>query len=156
MRRNLIQKSLEEEGIASWSTINKFFTGKPVARSIFLEICHRLDLEWEEIAEFPTVPDQPESKPIQEEENEPEPLLSSLLQAVQESSTAAREALTPRILERIPRSIVQTKYLPAIDRGVDGGHQRVIPIIGAAPTTSTNSASTRTSPSSRGVSSIGS
>ena len=132
VRRNLIQKSLEDEGIASWSTINKFFTGKPVARSIFLEICHRLDLEWEEIAEFPTVPDQPESKPIQEEENAPEPLLSSLLQAVQESSTAAREALTPRILERIPRSIVQTKYLPAIDRGVDGGHQRVIPIIGAA------------------------
>ncbi|MGA7932819.1 MAG: hypothetical protein WCA35_04505, partial [Kovacikia sp.] len=41
-------------------------------------------------------------------------------------------ALNPRILERIPRSVVQKKYLPAIRRGVTGGLQRVIPIVGPA------------------------
>jgi DNA-binding Xre family transcriptional regulator len=54
VRRNLTQKALaNESGIASWSTINKFFNGKPVDRSLFLEICEALDLAWEEIAVEP-------------------------------------------------------------------------------------------------------
>ncbi|XHX79466.1 MAG: AAA family ATPase [Stenomitos frigidus ULC029] len=130
-RRSLIQRSLEEEGIASWSTINKFFNGKPVARNIFLEICHRLDLDWEEIVGVPARSDamgQVQSPPP----DRSEPLPTPLLEAMQQASADAREALTPRILERIPRAVVQEKYLPAIARGVSGGHQRVIAIVGPA------------------------
>ena len=133
LRRSLIQRSLVDEGIASWSTINKFFTGKPVARNIFLEICHRLDLDWGEVV---GVPDRQEALsqalPSQTPHDYPEPSLHPLLESIQQASAAAREALTPRILERIPRAVVQEKYLPAIDRGVSGGHQRVVAIVGPA------------------------
>ncbi|NEQ44341.1 MAG: hypothetical protein F6K00_12605 [Leptolyngbya sp. SIOISBB] len=50
---------------------------------------------------------------------------------MQTQATAAREALTPRILERIPRQVVRQKYLPAITRG-GNGQDRVVAIIGPA------------------------
>ncbi len=41
--RNLTQKAIANElAIASWSTVNKFFNGKPVDRFIFQEICSPL------------------------------------------------------------------------------------------------------------------
>jgi len=133
-RRNLIQRSLEEEGIASWSTINKFFTGKPVTRSIFLEICHRLDLQWEEIVasaeDTDESPDESSDQPFIEPDHPP--VSDNLLQHIQDQSTAARDALTPRILERIPRQVVRQKYLPAIARGVETQQQRFIAIVGPA------------------------
>jgi hypothetical protein len=54
------------------------------------------------------------------------------LSAVQRNAQATREALNPRILERISRSVVREKYLPAIRRGFNEGKQRIIPIIGPA------------------------
>jgi DNA-binding Xre family transcriptional regulator len=51
--RNLSQKALGEELGISWSTISKFFDGKPVDRPIFVEICEFLSLEWEDVALFP-------------------------------------------------------------------------------------------------------
>lgn len=137
-RRNLIQRSLVDEGIASWSTVNKFFTGKPVARNIFLEICHRLDLDWEAIAQPPDVGTEDDLSSSCSQAATPDEVTpsgaepTSLLKAVQDCSLAAREALTPRILQRIPREVVRKKYLPAIDRGVTGELQRVIPIVGPA------------------------
>lgn len=56
-RRNLTQKSLSYEGsadgIAAWSTINRFFNGKPIQRQLFTKICDELNLNWQDIAEFP-------------------------------------------------------------------------------------------------------
>ncbi|MEM7553521.1 MAG: CHAT domain-containing protein [Cyanobacteria bacterium P01_A01_bin.84] len=56
-RRNLTQKSLSYEGsadgIAAWSTINRFFNGKPIQRQLFIKICDELNLDWQDIAEFP-------------------------------------------------------------------------------------------------------
>jgi hypothetical protein len=95
-RRSLIQRSLVDEGIASWSTINKFFTGKSVARDIFLEICHRLDLDWEEVVGVP-------ARAVAVEQAPPPPQTDCLeapphpaLEALQQASVAAREALTNR------------------------------------------------------------
>lgn len=52
-RQNLTQKALiNERGIASWSTINRFFNGKPVKRELFIEICDELNLNWQDIAIF--------------------------------------------------------------------------------------------------------
>ncbi|MEA5466867.1 helix-turn-helix domain-containing protein [Leptothoe sp. PORK10 BA2] len=127
VRNSLTQKALaEERHIASWSTINKFFNGKPVDRIIFQEICQALGLEWEDVvrkdeggagSSFRLSPS-----------SFPPP---SLLTAIQTNAAAAREALTPRILERIPRSVVRKKYLPAIARSL-AGQQRIIPIIAPA------------------------
>jgi hypothetical protein len=58
--------------------------------------------------------------------------VSRILQAIQIQANAAREALTPRILDRIPRKVVRQEYLPAINRGLTGEQQRIIPIIGPA------------------------
>lgn len=41
-------------GIETRQPIWKFFTGKPIERHIFIDICFQLGLEWEEIAEIPT------------------------------------------------------------------------------------------------------
>ncbi|MGG6238589.1 hypothetical protein ACQ4N7_08090 [Nodosilinea sp. AN01ver1] len=44
--RHLTQKAIAYElALASWSTVNKFFNGKPVDRFIFQEICTALGLE---------------------------------------------------------------------------------------------------------------
>ncbi|MEH2134928.1 MAG: DUF4384 domain-containing protein [Nostoc sp.] len=49
-RLNLTQRALvNERGIASWSTVNNFFNGKPVKREIFMEICEELNLNWQDI-----------------------------------------------------------------------------------------------------------
>ncbi len=48
-----------EVGLDTRQSIWKFFKGKSVARHIFMEICFRLNLEWEEIAQLPTV-DKPD------------------------------------------------------------------------------------------------
>lgn len=53
-----------EVGIETRQPIWKFFSGKPIERHIFLEICFRLDLDWQEIASLPS-----ESQPIVEEQD---------------------------------------------------------------------------------------
>lgn len=54
--KNLTQKAIANElGIASWSTVSKFFNGKPVDRLLFMEICHVLELDWSEVAAAPEV-----------------------------------------------------------------------------------------------------
>jgi hypothetical protein len=123
VRKSLTQKAIANElTIASWSTINKFFNGKPIDRFIFIEICETLDLDWERVVQ------NAERETVNAEEN----LDSSFLAAVQQNAIAAREALTPRILERIPRKIVQEKYLVAIARGLEGEQSRLIPIVAPA------------------------
>jgi small GTP-binding protein len=48
--KGLTQRAMSEElGVASWATISKFFNGKPISRTLFIEICQILNLNWEEI-----------------------------------------------------------------------------------------------------------
>ncbi len=42
-----------EVGLLTRQSIWKFFTGRPIERHLFIEICFKLDLEWEEIADLP-------------------------------------------------------------------------------------------------------
>ena len=128
-RLGLTQKDLTIDPlIASWGTISGFFNRRAIDHTLFKEICFHLELDWKDIYEPPIDTDSPLPQP----ELIPRPSEDPLFSAVQACAIAAREALTPRILERIPRSVVQGKYLPAISRGVEGGHQRIIPIVGAA------------------------
>ncbi|WP_414515274.1 helix-turn-helix transcriptional regulator, partial [Nostoc sp. PCC 9305] len=53
IRYSLTQKALAEELEVTRQPIGKFFTGKPVDRNLFVQICDRLDLEWEEIVAEP-------------------------------------------------------------------------------------------------------
>jgi hypothetical protein len=138
--KGLTQKDLTlDPYIASWGTINNFFNGRAIDHNIFKEICFHLELAWQDIyepdyaPEVDATPPAPESAPAPASEPvTPHQSQDDLFAAVQQTAIAAREALTPRILERIPRDVVQSKYLPAIDRGINGGPPRVIPIIGAA------------------------
>jgi predicted NACHT family NTPase len=43
-----------EVGLETRQPIWKFFTGKPIERQSFMEICFQLGLDWQEIAELPT------------------------------------------------------------------------------------------------------
>ena len=122
-RKNLTQKALAfEMAIAAWSTVNGFFRGKAIYRSIFIEICHVLDLDWQQIV-------SPET------ELEPEPIdppLDELLVAIERSSARARAALNPYILPPIPREILLSKCLKEIRAGVLENKRRIVPILGAA------------------------
>ena len=42
-----------EVGLSTRQSIWKFFTGKPIERHIFIDICFQLDLNWEDIADLP-------------------------------------------------------------------------------------------------------
>lgn len=43
----------EQVGLQTRQSVWKFFTGRPIERYIFIEICFQLDLEWQEIATLP-------------------------------------------------------------------------------------------------------
>ncbi|GBE91168.1 NACHT domain-containing protein [Nostoc cycadae] len=53
--KRLFQKDLIGLVCQSRQPISKFFTGKPVDREIFVGICERLSLKWQDIAELPPV-----------------------------------------------------------------------------------------------------
>lgn len=48
------QQALVEEfaGSPSKSTINNFFTGKDIDRQYFIDICEKLELDWQSVAEI--------------------------------------------------------------------------------------------------------
>jgi DNA-binding Xre family transcriptional regulator len=139
-RKNLTQKAIANElGIASWATINKFFTGKPIDRFIFQEICQTLDLDWQNMVESVDRETMNDESITINNESGVQPYRSThsathLLSLIQNQAHIARQSLTPRILERIPRAIVRDKYLVAIARGQHQSAEqgKVIPIIAPA------------------------
>lgn len=126
-RKNLTQKALAfEMAIAAWSTVNGFFRGKGIYRAIFMEICHVLDLDWQQIV-------SPETEPEPEPEPEPiNPPIDELLVAIERSGARARAALNPYILPPIPRETLLSKCLKEIRAGVFENKRRIVPILGAA------------------------
>lgn len=140
-RRSLTQTAFAEEIRISWSTVNKFFNGKPVDRRIFIEICEALDLEWEDIVTSPDGEEEGESGRVGEGENSQSlipntqsliPNSSNLISIVHRNSARTRNALNPYILPRIRRAGLLEKCLKSIRRGVQEQKQRIIPILGAA------------------------
>ncbi|MDZ8257724.1 NACHT domain-containing NTPase [Nostoc sp. ChiQUE01b] len=85
IRCSLTQKALAEELEVTRQPIGKFFTGKPVDRNLFVQICDRLDLEWEEIVAEPT------SEPEVNQDNSID--IDAIVQGV-------REKIKPLIQER--------------------------------------------------------
>ncbi|NMG11328.1 NACHT domain-containing NTPase [Brasilonema sp. UFV-L1] len=57
IRNSLTQQALAEELNISRQPVSKFFQGKPVDRYIFVTICEKLGLQWEEIASSCSLPD---------------------------------------------------------------------------------------------------
>ncbi|QLE41988.1 NACHT domain-containing NTPase [Nostoc sp. C052] len=85
IRCSLTQKALAEDLEVTRQPIGKFFTGKPVDRNLFVQICDRLDLEWEEIvAELASEPQIDQDSNID---------IDTIVQAV-------REKIKPLIQER--------------------------------------------------------
>jgi predicted NACHT family NTPase len=76
-RRDWTQEYLAAEvGLQTRQSIWKFFSGKPIERHLFIDICFRLDLDWEEIVERPQFSELPSpetsGKAIAEVDSEPE------------------------------------------------------------------------------------
>lgn len=62
-RKQWTQEYLASEvGLETRQPIWKFFTGKPIERQSFMEICFQLDLDWQEIADLPTESPSTEKK----------------------------------------------------------------------------------------------
>ncbi|RCJ38339.1 hypothetical protein A6770_13390 [Nostoc minutum NIES-26] len=61
IRYSLTQKALAEDLEVTRQPIGKFFTGKPVDRNLFVQICDRLDLEWDEVVAEPEAKAHPDT-----------------------------------------------------------------------------------------------
>ena len=135
--RGWTQKTLTigDRQIASWTTINKFFNGKPVDRLIFNEICECLNLDPQAVIELPEITPSapiPVTLPSPSSSANSSTSTNPLFSQLRSHSHATREALTPRILQRISRGVVREKYLPAIQRGLTDDKIRVVGIVGPA------------------------
>ncbi|HEY9828258.1 MAG TPA: hypothetical protein V6D19_22700, partial [Stenomitos sp.] len=51
-----------QAGLETRQPVWKFFSGRPVERHVFIEICFQLQLNWEEVVELPPV--EPEVAPV--------------------------------------------------------------------------------------------
>ncbi|WP_414582720.1 NACHT domain-containing protein [Scytonema sp. PCC 10023] len=87
IRCSLTQKALAEDLEITRQPIGKFFTGKPVDRNLFVQICDRLDLEWEEVVAEP--PSEPEVEAEQDHNIDIDVLVKEV-----------REKIKPLIQER--------------------------------------------------------
>ncbi|WP_293275259.1 NACHT domain-containing protein [Microcoleus sp. PH2017_18_LLB_O_A] len=143
-RKHLTQKALAVELlIAAWSTINGFFTGKAISRSIFMDICDTLELDWQEIVGLKTesdtitsaVSDESIANLISETISTTSynlPPSDELFAATERSAARARAALNPYILPPIPRQTLLSKCLKEIRAGALENKRRIVPILGAA------------------------
>ena len=54
-----------EVGLSTRQSVWKFFKGKPIERHIFIDLCFQLNLDWQDIADFPPLPprDKPSGEP---------------------------------------------------------------------------------------------
>jgi len=125
--RRLSQVAFADELEFSLKTINKFFTGKPVDRKYFEEICGALKLEWEDVV-FGTESEEEEEERGGGGGGE----ILSLQERVKQNSDRARKALDPYILPPIRRQSLLEKCLKQIRSGIWENKRRVIPILGAA------------------------
>ena len=67
-RRGLTQEYLAAEvGLSTRQSVWKFFSGRPIERHIFIDICFQLDLDWQEIADLPQVGTAQNSAPESKE-----------------------------------------------------------------------------------------
>ncbi len=70
-RRQWTQEYLAAEvGLYTRNSIWKFFSRRPIDRNVFMEICFKLDLDWEEIADFPNFQDNREEEEINLEQKQ--------------------------------------------------------------------------------------
>lgn len=61
-RKGWTQEYLAAEvGLETRQSVWKFFAGRPIERHLFIDICFRLDLDWEDIVELPEVEPLPTS-----------------------------------------------------------------------------------------------
>ena len=55
-RKGWTQEYLAAEvGLSTRQSIWKFFTGRPIERHVFIDICFQLELDWEDIADLPPI-----------------------------------------------------------------------------------------------------
>ncbi|MBW4629312.1 MAG: NACHT domain-containing protein [Brasilonema octagenarum HA4186-MV1] len=94
IRNSLTQQALAEELSISRQPVSKFFQGKPVDRYIFVTICEKLGLEWDEIASFCSLPDVDDAASTSQ--------MESLVQTVREKvhDSIARRCNIIRLLDK--------------------------------------------------------
>ena len=51
-----------EVGLSTRQSVWKFFSGRPIERHIFIEICFQLNLDWQAIADLPPAPNAPPAR----------------------------------------------------------------------------------------------
>lgn len=81
LRKGWTQEYLAAEvGIETRQPIWKFFSGKPIDRNVFTEICFRLDLNFEEIAALPSAGESSDNPEVEETQSELDILVTKVRQ----------------------------------------------------------------------------
>ncbi len=98
-----------EVGLETRQSIWKFFSGRPVERHIFIDICFKLDLEWDDIAEPPEVDPLPASLLS---DKQLDGWVQTLRASRQAAIVASCDPLQSPMPLSCPRTVTQT-YVPA-------------------------------------------
>ena len=75
-RRYARQEDLSEDAAIGLDTVRKFLNGKSINRENFWQLCERLELEWETIADLDSKNSNISSLPVNKEHNQADPLHS--------------------------------------------------------------------------------
>jgi predicted NACHT family NTPase len=107
----LIRNSLTQQGLAgelgiSRQPVTKFFQGKPVDRYIFVTICEKLNLNWEEIIKPSSFPDEEQPTKVNQ--------IQSLVENVREKvyDSIQRRCGVIRVLDMEQPRRLDTIYVP--------------------------------------------
>ncbi len=95
------KEELRQQVGCSKQPITHFFQGKPITQSIFIQICDRLGLNWQEISDLPLYPGSASIQSVSQQPEEPDYPLDQLVQDLrQKAYTSIRERCgTIRVLD---------------------------------------------------------
>ncbi|MDY6936695.1 MAG: NACHT domain-containing NTPase [Cyanobacteriota bacterium] len=108
-RKGWTQEYLAAEvGLSTRQSIWKFFTGRPIDRHVFVDICFHLELDWEEIADLPPISPPSSETASSDRELSIEALVSTLrsqlvepIQATCGTLQSSLDMTQPLLLDRI-------------------------------------------------------
>lgn len=89
-----------EVGLNTRQSVWKFFTGRPIERNTFIDLCFQLNLEWEEIADLPAVVIATPKRSVEQQQPTAIPSPSAPATSQLDWVTKLRQYLQPSIVKQ--------------------------------------------------------
>lgn len=121
--KNLTYRDLENELSISYQPVVNFFNGRAVKRTIFVNICQKLELDWQKIVGSPI--SQPESKREQKEPSNTQPVNTEPEQVEEVLDNFCDEVIVERVRSHSPLCAEDFNKL-GIKKAEEGDFERAL------------------------------